>query len=195
MEKIWKLIRESGITPNQLYLLHSYSKKKRTEGINESLERKNLVMLKYVGDTNLVSPKGKVLLIAANDLFTKTVSAKKPVTDDSFVANLTTYNQLFPKIRFAKTKKLARCSMNNLTPAMVWFLANNDYNWETILKATVIYINEKQKVNWDYCRTSQYFIRKQTDGKHWQSELSDYCMMVMDGTGSQESHTFKEKVF
>ena len=43
-------------------------------------------------------------------------------------------------------------------------------------------------------RNSQYFIRKQSVDKTWESSLADWCLMIEDGIDEQDTH-FKDKVF
>jgi CMP-N-acetylneuraminic acid synthetase len=47
-----------------------------------------------------------------------------------------------------------------------------------IFKATKKYIYDYSLKNYEYMRTSQYFIRKQNTDKTYDSELADYCNMI-----------------
>ena len=55
------------------------------------------------------------------------------------------------------------------------------------------YIEEYKLKNYEYMRTSQYFIRKQNADKSFESDLATYCDMLNEGS-SDEENIFKEKV-
>ena len=84
--------------------------------------------------------------------------------------------------------KYARANVKNLEGAFRWFFENFDYSWETIYKATKKYVQDYELQNFNYMRTSQYFVRKQTVDKTWESDLANYCEMI-------NSESYKETVY
>ena len=65
-----------------------------------------------------------------------------------------------------------------LENAFRWFFETYDFTWDIIFKATKKYVNEYSIKQYEYMRTSQYFIRKQNTDKTYDSELADYCNMI-----------------
>ena len=56
-----------------------------------------------------------------------------------------------------------------------------------------MYVDEYSKTEYQYMKTSQYFISKQDKHKIKISELADYCDMAKEGLQNNDDH-FKEKV-
>jgi hypothetical protein len=90
--------------------------------------------------------------------------------------------------------KYARTNVKNLESGFRWFFENYDYTWETILKATRKYVLEYSMKNYEYMRTSQYFIRKQGSDKSFESDLATYCDMLNYEGPSEEQDIFREKI-
>jgi hypothetical protein len=61
------------------------------------------------------------------------------------------------------------------------------------MKATALYVDEFETKNYLYMKNSQYFIRKQMSDKSWDSELANYCDLIINGTDDTSSH-FSENV-
>ena len=74
-----------------------------------------------------------------------------------------------------------------------WFFSTYEYDWKTIIEATKKYVQEYEMKNYEYMRTSQYFIRKQNPDKSFESDLATYCDMIQDGS-SNEENIFREKI-
>lgn len=111
--------------------------------------------------------------------------------ENQLVENITSYNLIFPeKTRIPTSGKIARSSPRELRDAFNWFLLNHpQYSWEIILKATELYIDEYRQKEWQYMRTSQYFVRKQNIDKTWTSELGNYCQLALDEEGGQSGES------
>ena len=60
------------------------------------------------------------------------------------------------------------------------FFENYDYDWSVVLKAAEKYVSEYMVMNYQYMRTSQYFIRKQNIDKTWDSDLANYCELIIN---------------
>jgi CMP-N-acetylneuraminic acid synthetase len=107
--------------------------------------------------------------------------AKKKITKDllgdNFTSNIKTYVEIFPN-RKLSSGKYARVNPKNLENSFRWFFENYEYDWDMIFKATKKYIYDYSLKNYEYMRTSQYFIRKQNIDKTYDSELADYCNMI-----------------
>lgn len=107
------------------------------------------------------------------------------------------FNELFPKIKLP-SGKYARCNERELASAFTWFIKNHPelYDWEVILKATEIYVQEYERKNYEYMRRSMYFVKKQLNDKSVISELAEYCSRVKSGEFEEENNNphFTEKV-
>lgn len=67
--------------------------------------------------------------------------------------------------------------------------SNKQYDYETIIKATQMYINECERNGYQFMKTAQYFIIK--DGS---STLESYCEKVASGEDIQDNISFKHEV-
>ncbi len=76
-----------------------------------------------------------------------------------------------------------------------WFFENHSYDWELVFNATRLYLDQYERLGYKYMRTSQYFIRKQNADKTYDSELANYCDMILNGDTSADDNHFSEKVF
>lgn len=139
-----------------------------------------------------LTEKGFAFLQEIDELFLK---PKKKILPDIPAEMVTVYNEIFPKIKIPMTGKYARCNESELTKSLQWFIHEYGFDWETILKATTRYVNEREVENWNYLQTSKYYIRKQDSNKVWVSNLADACMAIVNGIGDDESKNhFKEKI-
>ena len=84
--------------------------------------------------------------------------------------------------------------MKTLENGFRWFFDNYEYSWEIILSATRKYVYDFEMKNYEYMRTSQYFIRKQNTDKSWDSDLATYCDMILNGEDEYEENYFKDKI-
>ena len=116
----------------------------------------------------------------------------KDLMGDNYDACIKKYNSLFP-VKKLGSGKYARTNIKNLEAGFRWFFNTYDYDWKTILEATFKYVEEYKLKNYEYMRTSQYFIRKQNTDKSFESDLATYCDMLIEGS-SNEQDIFKEKV-
>lgn len=191
---MYKILIRNKISPNGLYLLYSIKEKVSTPIINTENVKNLLIKSNWLDADNKLTDKSKRLLIEVEGLFKKV----KKQTSDKIMGNnyndmINEYNQLFPKMKLP-TGKAARASISNLENAFRWFFQNHEYSWETIFKATTSYLTERKLQGWKFTRNSQYFIRKQSVDKTWESSLADWCLMIEDGIDEQDTH-FKDKVF
>jgi len=94
--------------------------------------------------------------------------------------NINTYNEIFPNKKLS-SGKYARVNEKTLENAFRWFFETYDFTWDIIFKATKKYVNEYSIKQYEYMRTSQYFIRKQNTDKTWDSDLATYCDLITNG--------------
>lgn len=181
-------MKEFNLTPNQLYLLWCLYSKEKPEQINVHTE------LRKINSENLVLPDGTLTPIGL-DIVSKIISPektpKKPtvVTDDY----IDRYVSLFPKGKLPSGKQ-ARADKKNLKNNFTWFFKNYNYTWEIVIKATELYVDEYERKNYLYMKTSQYFISKMNPDRSRDSELANYCSMIINNDYEDSSNFFSDKV-
>ena len=106
---------------------------------------------------------------------TKKVS--KDLMGAEFMQKIQEYVDIFPN-RKLPSGKYAKTTAKNLESAFRWLFDTYDFSWELILEATEKYVKDYELRNFDYMRTSQYFIRKQNIDKSFESELANYCELI-----------------
>ena len=179
MEEIFlKLIKEK-ITPNSYYVLHCIkSGMIPISFVNKDLEIKKLKNDGWLTEDLQLTDKSIIFTTDIDGFFKK---AKKKITKDllgnNFAENIQKYVEIFPN-RKLSSGKYARVNPKNLENSFRWFFENYEYDWDMIFRATKKYIYDYSLKNYEYMRTSQYFIRKQNTDKTYDSELADYCNMI-----------------
>jgi hypothetical protein len=189
MIKLYDVIQNARLSPNQVYLLYCIKNSFEPLFINVHLELRGLKLLGYIDKNNIVTGQGELLLNELGNLFKGDKKAETVSTD-----HIDMYLSMWPSMKLP-SGKYARCDRKNLETNFKWFFANYKYTWEIILQATAMYINEYQLKRYMYMRTSQYFIKKQEADKSITSELANYCALIVDGTDSTGPKVFDEKVF
>jgi len=190
------------ITPNELFALLCFKEKIMIDHtkINLYFEMRRLKSEDYIvyseeEEKTLVTEKGNLLLAEMETLYDKTVETlSKGIIGNEYEEHIRSYNLLFPRGKLPSGKQ-ARVNPKNLESAFKWFFKSFDYSWETVLKATELYINEYRLRNYLYMRTSQYFIRKTLPDRTSESELANYCEMIITGNYEDPgSEHFSERV-
>lgn len=195
MDEIFEKLVKAGLTPNSFYILYC-SKEKRIPNtfVSHSLETIRLQTGNWL-DENLKLTQKSVIFIQEIETFFKK-SKKKTSTvlmGDSFLDMIQEYVEIFPNKRLASGKP-ARVNVKTLENAFRWFFDTYGYSWEIILQATKKYVYDFEMKNYEYMRTSQYFVRKQNTDKSWDSDLATYCDMIINGEDDFEDNHFKDKV-
>jgi hypothetical protein len=185
MLQLFQYIEDNGLTPNQYYLLWSIKHKRAPKHINNMLEKRQLITAELIDTSFSITDKGNELLSLID---TQVIPGK--VVIKSF--DVDQYLNLFPKIKLPSGKH-ARINKKVITEAFNWFFKNYDYDWSIVLQATGAYVDEYESKNYLYMRNSQYFIRKQNSDKTWDSELANYCDMIINGLDNISPH-FSETV-
>ena len=140
-----------------------------------------------------LTEKGNKLIAAIERLFKPKKKTIKDILGQDYELKIKSYIELFPKLKLPNGKQ-ARVSAKNLEKPMMWFFENNNYSWDIVFKATKIYVLEYRAVNFKFMRTSQYFIRKQDNGSGFNSELSNYCEMVINNEAPINKPSIKSNV-
>lgn len=193
MNEMWKMLIHHNLTPNEFYLLYSIRESTSAPLINMDLERRGLTTKGWILNKEL-TPKAKRVIKEVESYFKRSkTKSNNLIMGDDFIQQIGKYNDLWPKMKLP-TGKAARSAKGNLEPGFRWFFQTYEFGWDIIMKATNFYLDEREKENWNYTRTSQYFIRKQSTDKSWSSDLADCCQLIEDGGGKPKEH-FKEKIF
>lgn len=184
------LMKESQLTPNQLYLLYCLYVEEKPLYINMYTELRGLQVAGYVSTDGRITNKG--VEVAAKIPVSKKTPSKKPtmvITEDS----ITQYLDLFPKGKLP-SGKLARSDRKNIKTSFEWFFKNHEYTWDVVIRATALYVDEYEKKNYMYMKTSQYFISKMNPDRTRDSELANYCSSVVNNDYENDENHFSEKV-
>lgn len=188
-----KLIKEK-LTPNSLYVLYCIKEKISVSTIvSDSLEINKLKAGEWLSEDLSLTRKSIIFMEEINSYFRK---SKKKTSEDlmgaSFDVCIKTYNEIFPSKKLG-SGKYARTNVKNLEAGFRWFFSTYEYDWKTIIEATKKYVKEYEMKNYEYMRTSQYFIRKQNTDKSFESDLATYCDMLNEGSSNEED-IFREKI-
>lgn len=195
MDEIFnKLIKEK-LTPNSLYVLHCIKSKLSVSKslANSDLEVHRLLSQDWLTDDLQLTSKSLIFMEELNSYFRKSKKkTSKDLMGDNFDNKIKLYNSLFPARKLG-SGKYARTNIKNLEAGFRWFFDTYDYDWHTILLATKKYVLEYKMKNYEYMRTSQYFIRKQNTDKSFESDLATYCDMLNE-VDSNEVDIFRDKI-
>ena len=141
-----------------------------------------------------ITEKGEKIIKGIEKLF---ISNKNIKIEDLMGPEAETYIQkyveTFPTAKLPNGK-YARGNKKNILTNFKWFFQNYDYDWETILLATIKYVEEYRANNFLYMRTALYFIRKDDGTRTVHSDLADYCEKIINNDDFQEDKHFKTKV-
>lgn len=158
--------------------------------INAHTELRKLKGKSLIDDEGKLSPMAiEFLSKMQNRDVLKVAISSTDITDDY----IEKYVMLFPKGKLPSGKQ-ARADRRNLKANFIWFFKNYKYDWDTILKATALYVDEYERKNYLYMRTSQYFISKMNPDKSRESELANYCSQIISGDYQDDTNHFSEKV-
>jgi len=179
MIEIYQRFIKEDITPNSYYVLDCIKNKISIHKfINSNLECSKLISNNWLTEDLQLTDKSIIFTTEIDGFFKK---AKKKITKDllgnNFADNIQKYVEIFPN-RKLSSGKYARVNPKNLENSFRWFFENYEYDWDMIFRATKKYIYDYSLKNYEYMRTSQYFIRKQNTDKTYDSELADYCNMI-----------------
>jgi hypothetical protein len=194
MVEVFNRLIQEGITPNNFYILTCLKNKiVPHKFVSKELAYSVLKAGDWLSEDLQLTSKSIIFMEEISGYFKK---VKKKVNSDlmgtDYVANIEAYVELFPD-RKLSSGRYARVNPKNLDGAFKWFFETYDYTWETILLATEKYVSEYEMKRFEYMRTSQYFLRKQNLDKSFESELANYCDLVISGAGEMPNY-FKETI-
>lgn len=194
MVEVFNRLIQEGITPNNFYILTCLKNKiVPHKFVSKELAYSVLKANDWLSEDLQLTSKSIIFMEEISGYFKK---VKKKVNSDlmgaDYVANIEAYVELFPDKKLS-SGRYARVNPKNLDGAFKWFFETYDYTWETILLATEKYVSEYEMKRFEYMRTSQYFLRKQNLDKSFESELANYCDLVISGAGEMPNY-FKETI-
>ena len=194
MNEIFKKLVKEKISPNSLYVLYCIKHNvKVSDLVNEDLEKIRLLANDWLNDDLSLSQKSIIFTEEIDSYFKKSKKkTSQQIMGSNFEVCIKTYNEIFPAKKLG-SGKYARTNFKNLEPGFRWFFENYNYDWKVIYEATKKYVEEYKLKNYEYMRTSQYFIRKQNVDKSFESDLATYCDIIQDGS-TDEENIFKEKI-
>lgn len=201
LTELFNLITAQGLTPNQFYLLYNIRQSISPVHVNIHQELRAVIAKGFLKDftdaTGIryeLQPEAITLIDQVEKFFKiHKKSTSTQLMGDDYQKNVQQYLQLFPKMKLP-SGKAARSDAKNVETAFRWFMDNYQYNWDTILKATAMYVDDYERRNYMYMQTSQYFIRKQNSDKTWASELANMCAIIEAGDTLEDNNYFSEKV-
>ncbi len=196
MWELFQKILAEKITPNQMLLIYGMKEKIQIGSLKSEDELPGLISEGFIEkqeSSYTLTPKAKALITKLDNYFVK---AKKKTNiqlmGKEFNNKIEEYRNIFPAGKLPSGSP-ARQNVKALTESFRWFFETYDHNWDVIIKATKMYVNEYRATNYKYMKTSQYFVAKQDKHRVKHSELADYCDMINDGVQT-EVHHFKERV-
>lgn len=196
MEEIFNKIIKLGLTPNSYYTLHCIKTSVTCdERINLNLEITKLEANGWIENGHLTTKSLKLHQEIEAFFRSSKKKTSSNIMGDDFATRIEEYLEIFPKFKLP-SGKYARSDKKNLENNFRWFFESHSYDWDTVINATKMYVDEYETQGYKYMRTSQYFIRKLNPAeKTFESELANYCEVYMNGSDdyNYDSH-FKEKV-
>ena len=182
------------MSPDSLYVLYCMKNNIVPSTIvNSSLAITRLKSDDWLTEDLQLTNKSVIFVEEINSYFRKSKKkTSKDIMGDDFDVCIKTYNEIFPAKKLG-SGKYARTNIKTLEAGFRWFFENYNYDWKVIYEATKKYIEEYKLRNYEYMRTSQYFIRKQSSDKSFESDLATYCDIIQDGSPNEED-IFKEKI-
>jgi len=194
MDEIFKKLVKYKMSPDSLYVLYCMKNNIVPSTIvNSSLAITRLKSDDWLTEDLQLTNKSVIFVEEINSYFRKSKKkTSKDIMGDDFDVCIKTYNEIFPAKKLG-SGKYARTNVKTLEAGFRWFFENYNYDWKVIYEATRKYIEEYKLKNYEYMRTSQYFIRKQSSDKSFESDLATYCDMIQDSSPNEED-IFKEKI-
>jgi hypothetical protein len=195
MEEIFDKLIKAGLTPNAFYVLYC-SKEKRVPNsfVSHTLEVRRLQSDNWLSESLQLTQKSLTFIQEIDAFFKKSKKKTSSVLmGESFLDLIQEYVEIFPNKRLSSGKP-ARVNVKTLENSFRWFFDTYSYSWDIILQATNKYVNDYEMKNYEFMRTSQYFVRKQNTDKTWDSDLATYCDMILNGEDDYDDNHFKDKV-
>lgn len=194
MKDFYDYLDSVDVTPNAFHVLWCIANKRRPKSVNAHTELRNLSNNKLITETYIITEDGYRILKDAEKLFGNgSIIGSTVLISTDLSDNITKYLELFPKGKLPSGKS-ARVNRKDIEKGFKWFFDNYDYSWNTILTATAYYVDTFEKQKFMYMRNSQYFIGKTNPDKTKNSELADYCEIILNGGHEEDADGISEKV-
>lgn len=188
LNNIYKYILSNNLSPNGLYILQAIRDKLEISNIiNISTEYYKLEKEGYVyKDNNIYKLSGAAILALQEIdkiLLGRVKKEKNIELDESFILNISKYNNLFPSGRRPNSTTPYRSSETELIPRFMWFFKKYpNITWDIVLKATEIYIKSSiDNDNLLYLKSAKYLVKKEEIDKTSVSALADLCISIIEG--------------
>jgi len=182
--KLFQILEQHKLTPNQWYLLCYLEGGLRPNLINAQAEaiicqQQGLLDLNYK-----LTDKAKGILLQTDALFKK-VKARlsSELMGENYMEQVKAYHEMFPKGKHPDMNYRYRTTVKELADKFAWFFQQNQgYDWTLVMDATRVYLFEMGKNNHKLTSTDSNFIRKtDTITKSVKSKLADYCELLLSG--------------
>lgn len=194
MIEIFKMLLENKLTPNMYYLLISIKEGVSSPGINPAMEYRSLTNLGFIDNKGIITEDSLKII---EDIESMVKLTRKKVTKSvlGFESsdNIDKYLKMWDMGKLPSSKP-ARDSKRVIEQKFAWFFQNYSYSWDLIIKATAYYIDEYEKNGYKYMRTSSYFITKTTSDKIKESDLANYCELILNDEHLISKNNFSDKV-
>lgn len=162
--ELYNKLKQIGLSPNEFTVLSFIHKDIKEEyNFNEHLSKRILRRDGFLDKENNLTQKSKELF---GDLNTK-----DPIE---------VFRELFPK-GILPNGRPARSTYQELDRKFKWFIANHNYSWNIILKATKEYVKYYVKQDYRYMQTASNFISKQDQDRIKSSALAEWCEKIKSG--------------
>ena len=194
MTEIFNKLTEKDLTPDAYYVLNCIKEKVVPDDfVNKSIQVEKLKRTGWINENLTLTNKSLIFIKEINSFFKKTKKKTSQfLLGQDFTDKMQEYVEMFPN-RKLSSGKYARVNIKNLETGFRWFFENYDYDWSIILAATEKYVDEYSLKNYEYMRTSQFFIRKQNIDKTFESDLANYCEQINNNPDEETSY-FKERI-
>ena len=194
MTEIFNKLTEKDLTPDAYYVLNCIKEKVVPDDfVNKSIQVEKLKRTGWINENLTLTNKSLIFIKEINSFFKKTKKKTSQfLLGQDFTDKMQEYVEIFPN-RKLSSGKYARVNIKNLETGFRWFFENYDYDWSVNLKAAEKYVDEYSLKNYEYMRTSQFFIRKQCIDKTFESDLANYCEQINNNPDEETSY-FKERI-
>jgi hypothetical protein len=181
-------IKKAKLTIQQYHYLYSLYNNPKIQ-LPENLRGKMPEI--YITTDGFLTDKAKSLIKQVEALFkpVKSLNDMKSLGDD-FAEKVKEYILLFPS-GILPNGKYARGDEKGITNNFIWFFQEYQFTWETILKATRMYVVEFKQKDYLHMRTAMYFVRK-IQGSQTICDLATYCDAVNNRVESNDDDEQEE---
>jgi hypothetical protein len=170
---LFKTLKSFDVHPVTYIKLYLVFCKKANDQIYKTIDSK------YLNGKEL-SSEGLRIIESVDKLFISQKRIDPRASEPDFTKKLTTFNSIFPTGKLP-SNSIARTTIPMLKKKFERFFKLYQYDWNTILKATMLYVNEYEAKNYEKMRTSGHFVIKVVSGETY-CDLAEYCEKIIEGT-------------